>query len=60
MLLGTESASWLAGNEARTQRERWERVGRSWPDLYQARSTQYSRRCEVALVKRHAVMRRRR
>jgi SAM-dependent methyltransferase len=53
MLPGAELAPWVAGNEARTQRERWELVAHSWPDLYEARSTQYYRRCEIALVRRY-------
>lgn len=44
---------WRAGQEARDQRERWEMVARSWPDLYAAASTQYYRRCEIALVERY-------
>jgi len=44
---------WVAGQEARSQRERWELVARSWPDLYGACTTQYYRRCEIDLVKRH-------
>jgi len=44
---------WSAGRGARQQRERWDAVARSWPDLYAAGSTQYYRRCEIALVQRH-------
>jgi SAM-dependent methyltransferase len=44
---------WVAGQEARNQRERWELVADAWPDLYHAGSTQYYRRCEIALVQRH-------
>ena len=31
----------------------WDGVARSWPDLFQAQSTQYYRRCEIALVERY-------
>ncbi len=44
---------WQPGAEERRQRERWDFVARSWPDLYQAQSTQYYRRCEIALVQRY-------
>src|ERR1700687_1565325 len=47
--------SWLAGRGAREQRERWDVLARSWPDLFAASSTQYYRRCEIALVTRHLV-----
>jgi SAM-dependent methyltransferase len=48
-----EPMPWRAGHEARDQRERWEAVARSWPDLWAAASTQYYRRCEIALVDRY-------
>lgn len=44
---------WGPGQEARDQRERWDVVARSCPDLYQAQSTQYYRRREIALVQRY-------
>jgi SAM-dependent methyltransferase len=44
--------AWAPGQEARDQREHWDGVARSWPDLFQAQSTQYYRRCEIALVQR--------
>lgn len=39
--------------ERRQQRERWENVAHTLSDLYPAPSTQYYRRCEVALVERY-------
>lgn len=39
--------------ERRRQRERWENVAHTLSDLYPAPSTQYYRRCEVALVERY-------
>ena len=44
---------WGPGQEARHQRERWDVVARSCPDLYEAQSTQYYRRSEIALVQRY-------
>jgi len=35
------------------QREHWEKVAQTLPDLWGAASTQYYRRCEQALVRRH-------
>ena len=34
------------------ERERWDEVARSMPDMYPARSTQYYRSCEIALIRR--------
>ena len=50
---GVAAMSWGPGPAERDQRERWDQVARSWPDLYQAQSTQYYRRCEIALVQRY-------
>jgi hypothetical protein len=36
----------------RLDRERWDEVARSMPDLYPAHSTQYYRSCEIALIRR--------
>lgn len=47
------ATGWWPGPEARDQRAQWDGVARSWPDLYQAESTQYYRRCEIALVERY-------
>jgi SAM-dependent methyltransferase len=49
----SSSIRWMAGPEARSERQRWDKVARSCPDPYQAATTQYYRRCEIALVKRH-------
>ncbi len=46
-------AAWWPDQEARDQRARWDGVATSWPDLYGAQSTQYYRRCEIALVQRY-------
>lgn len=50
---GAGVLAWRPGPEARRQRERWDGVARSWPDLYHAQSTQYYRRREIALVRRY-------
>jgi SAM-dependent methyltransferase len=50
---GVAALPWRPGPAERAQRERWDVVARSWPDLYQAQSTQYYRRCEIALVRRY-------
>lgn len=36
----------------RKVRDRWDALGRSMPDLFPASSTQYYRRCEMALIRR--------
>ncbi len=35
------------------QREHWEEVSRTMPDLFSASSTQYYRKCEIALIQRY-------
>ncbi len=37
----------------REQRQRWDAVAANVPDFFQAHSTQYYRRCEIALLRRH-------
>ncbi len=37
----------------RKERERWDALARTMPDLYPTFSTQYYRRCEVALIERY-------
>lgn len=49
----TTSVELLPGCEVRRrQRDKWDEVARSMPDLFPASSTQYYRRCEIALIRR--------
>jgi len=41
-----------AAQNRRRQRERWDAVAREIPDFFAADSTQYYRRCEIALIRR--------
>lgn len=48
----TAAVAWGPGPAARDERERWDGIASAWPDLYDAHSTQYYRRCEIALIQR--------